>query len=661
VTDAEGDVAGGGDDGATVPSRARTALLVVGLVTVAAGIPLAVALGVLRSPRWYPLLDLAQTELRVRDVGTADSPLVGLAGRITGDDGLQGSHPGPLSFWALAPFYTLLGRTAWALQGAAVALNLLALGTATWIAHRRGGRYAAVGTAVALAVLMHAYGRWLTEAWNPYMPMLWWVVFLLAVWSVLCGDLPVLPVAVFAGSFCAQTHIPYAGLIFGMGGLLTLVLAYRFWAGRRAPAAPADPAEPAPMRSRRAHGRGRRARDARVHGGGRRARDTLLASAGLLVVLWLPPVIDQVTNERGNLQLIYESFTREGTEEAGFRSAAEVLTVNLSVENLWQDHGDDSQAAVDGGLGNPPALLLLATMAATAVLAWRRGYRDLLQLHAVLGAALVLGLVAVSRIFDTMWYYLVLWAWGVMVLALLASVWTVVRTAGDLLAARDDDPARLGRFHRIGAIALVVALAAIAGKFTYDAAFYEPPAFEETEILAVVVPDLVDGLRSGDLPGGGEDGRYLVRWRADALAIGSQGFGLLLELERRGFDVGVMEGMSTGAVAHRVRPEAEATAGIEYVVGEQHIERWRDLPGSVEAVYYEPRDGAERERFDELHAAAVSRLEEEGLDHLVTLLDENLFRTGIHPDTPPDVSGMVTRMMDLGLPVAIFVAPPSAA
>ena len=34
-------------------------------------LPLLVALVALRTPRWYPLLDLAMTELRVRDVGTA--------------------------------------------------------------------------------------------------------------------------------------------------------------------------------------------------------------------------------------------------------------------------------------------------------------------------------------------------------------------------------------------------------------------------------------------------------------------------------------------------------------------------------------------------------------------------------------------------------------
>jgi hypothetical protein len=631
VTDGAGDVADADDDaGAKVPSRGRTALLVVGLVAVAGGVPLAMALGVLHQPRWYPLLDLAQTELRVRDVGTGDSPLVGLAGRINGDDGLQGSHPGPLSFWSLAPFYTLFGRTAWALQAAAASLNLLAMGVAVWIAQRRGGPYAALGATVVLAVLMRAYAAdWLTEAWNPYMPMLWWVVFLLAVWSVLCDDLALLPVAVFAGTFCGQTHIPYLGLVVGVGGLTAALLSWRLWSQRSEPDA----------------------------GSRRKLLRYVLPSLGLLVVLWLPPVIQELTSDRGNLTLIKENFTRESNEEVGVRRAAEVVMANLSVDNLLQDH-KGSHTAVSGGLVNRPALLLLGVWGAAVWLAWRRGYRDLLNLHAVVAVALALGLVSISRIFDLLWYYLVLWLWGTVALALLASAWTFVRAWSEHEGERR--PERLAQVTRFGTVGLVVVLLGVTGKFTYDAAYVEPPAAEESATLAKITPELTAELRSGDLPGGGEDGRYLVRWGDDALAIGSQGFGFLLELERQGFDVGVIQAHATGAVEHRVRALDDATATINYVIGAQHIDRWRTVPGAVEAVHYEPRDDAEQRRFDDLHDEVVDELEAQGLDDLADRLDENLFRVGIDARTPPAVSTKISELMDLGLPTAVFVAPPEA-
>jgi hypothetical protein len=79
-------------------------------LTVAVAIPFVVALISLADPTGFPTLDLAHTSLRVRDVFSTDPPLVGLPWRI-GSLGKQGSHPGPRSFWALAPFSKLFGGT----------------------------------------------------------------------------------------------------------------------------------------------------------------------------------------------------------------------------------------------------------------------------------------------------------------------------------------------------------------------------------------------------------------------------------------------------------------------------------------------------------------------------------------------------------------------
>ena len=65
-------------------------------------LPFVIAAVVLSTKHWNPVLDLAMTELRVRDVFGGDTPLIGLPGRI-GRFPDQGSHPGPLSFYLLAP------------------------------------------------------------------------------------------------------------------------------------------------------------------------------------------------------------------------------------------------------------------------------------------------------------------------------------------------------------------------------------------------------------------------------------------------------------------------------------------------------------------------------------------------------------------------------
>ncbi|HEV3225362.1 MAG TPA: hypothetical protein VGZ52_00950, partial [Acidimicrobiales bacterium] len=124
-------------------SRSTSRWLVLALAALLA-LPLFVALFSFREPTWTPVLDLAQTELRVRDVGTSHTPLIGLPGRIM-YDGQQGSHPGPLSFYALAPVYRLLGASAFSLQAATVVLNAGAVLVALALARRRGGTALVLG------------------------------------------------------------------------------------------------------------------------------------------------------------------------------------------------------------------------------------------------------------------------------------------------------------------------------------------------------------------------------------------------------------------------------------------------------------------------------------------------------------------------------------
>src|SRR5262249_2666798 len=157
--------------------------------------------------------DLAQTELRLRDVGSRHAPLIGLAGRIGTLGPELGSHPGPLSFLGMWPFYELSGGSAWSMEAAAPALDTIAIALALRLVSPRGGPGLVCGTAVVLALLLRGYGtERLLDPWNPHLPVLWWLVFVLAIWAVVCDDLPMLPVAAFAGSFCAQTHISYVAL-----------------------------------------------------------------------------------------------------------------------------------------------------------------------------------------------------------------------------------------------------------------------------------------------------------------------------------------------------------------------------------------------------------------------------------------------------------------
>ena len=316
------------DDGASDErGRGLRTPVVVGGLTAVVAVPLLVALGALHSPRWYPLLDLAMTELRVRDVGTSHTPMVGLVGRLS-SDGNQGSHPGPISFWALAPVYRVLGGSAWSLFVGVVVLNVTAVSLTLWIAMRRGGAALALAFAAAIAVLFHVYGtQVLTEPWNPYMPVMWWPLTLVAVWSVLCDDLPMLPVGVFAASFCMQTHISYLGLVGGFAALTLVGLAVRAYQLR------ADrPAQ-------------------------RRVLRWGAIGLGLGFVLWLPPLIDQITGDPGNASIVFDHFRHSDESPIGVGRGGELFGVSL---NPWRYFS--GQTAISGSV--LPALALVALVGA---------------------------------------------------------------------------------------------------------------------------------------------------------------------------------------------------------------------------------------------------------------------------------------------------------
>ncbi|MGH9275309.1 MAG: hypothetical protein ACRDZU_11745 [Acidimicrobiales bacterium] len=586
-------------------------------------IPLLVALAGFRRPTWTPVLDLAMTELRARDVFGRHTPLIGLPGRI-GSLAEQGSHPGPLSFYALAPTYRLFGSTAWALQVATFLIHAVAMGTALLIAARRGGTRLVLVVAALLAVLTAGYGGGtLTEPWNPYLPLLWWVVVLLAVWSVLCGDVAMLPVAVLAASFCAQTHVPYLGLTLGMGALATGAAVLRW---RRTP------------EERRTIVR------------------WLLVSAGLGVVLWLPPTIDQVRHDPGNYERLIEHFSDPEEEPRGLGEGVDVGLRYLDLTHLARADVTDPGWLVTNADGNRPTsgrgAVLFALWAGAAVVGVRRRAKNdaLVALHAVIGAGIVLMVVAISRIFGSVWYYLTLWGWAIGLLALVATVWTVA----DVVGERWDDERRASAGRRASIALLAVALLAV-GRFTVDA--WNSPHADATVArdLAAIVDQVADGLDAREGLATGHDGRYLVTW-SDAFHIGSQGYGLLSELERRGFDVGIGSGRRVPGTAHRVLAPADATARIHLATG-VFVARWRDVPDAVEIASVDPRSHAEREELDILRAEVTATLRDLGLDELVPELQDNLFGAAIDERVPDATQEQMGRMLAIGGPLAVFVVP----
>jgi hypothetical protein len=579
---------------------------------------------------YHPVLDQAMTEFRVRDVGTGDTPLIGLPGRIfppgrVGDYTVQGSHPGPLSFYLIAPTYRLAGSTPWGLLAGMIVLNLVAVALVLWLAHRRGGAALTVATAGLVVLTVRGYG-WevVTQPWNPYLPLLFWLVVLFAAWGVLAGDHRLLVVVVAVGSLCAQTHMPYLGLALGMGALCVAVLAWRWF---RHPLERRDLAR------------------------------TAGAGLGVGVVLWLPPLWDQVTNEPGNFRLIVDYFGTPPDDPVGTAEGVRLMLRHLDVTRLLSGAfgadgyvtraGFDLRGSIVGGL------VVLAAWLAAVVVAVRLRHRDLLALHAVLGWTVLLGVVSMSRIFGKVWYYLTLWAWTTTTLVVASVVWTVVvavRARGGERAAR----------RSVVAVAGLAAFVSVGSyvALTVEAFGAEAPEQHLSDGLRAVAGPTERALRDGVGAADGPDGTYLVTW-SDSRHFGSQGFGLLNDLDRDGFHVGALPVWRVPATPSRTIDPATATAEVRLATG-SYVDEVRALPGAVEVVVHDPRDADERAEYERLEREVADALRADGRDDLVALLDTNLFGLQLDPAVAPALQRKVDRMLELGTPIAVFILPPGA-
>jgi hypothetical protein len=295
-----------------------------------------------------------------------------------------------------------------------------------------------------------------------------------------------------------------------------------------------------------------------------------------------------------------------------------------------------------GGSTVPGALLLVA-WAASVVLARRsQGAPALRSLHLVLGVALVFELVAMSRIFGEVFFYLMLWSLATAALMLVAIGWSVVAALGRA-PVRDTVTAALAAT----TIVFVVL-------FALDAHDARMPLADLGRGLAGVLPPTEAALHRMDANRDGR--RYLVTWD-DPIALGGRGFAFLNELERAGFDVGAAPQYRTAVTGHRIAEPRDAAAQVHLAVGAD-IDDWRARPGVSEVVRVDPRTPAERAESDRLRREVDADLRARGLGELVGKIDTSLYAAITNPRMPAADRAKLRRIGDLDLPAAVFIAAP---
>ena len=596
------------------PARAPRWWLPAALLVLAT--PLVVALVVQHDPRWFPTGDSAQIELRVRDVFSAHPPLIGLGGRIGGSGPAQGSHPGPLAFYVMAPVHRLLGDTAWSFQAATAFVHLTALAVALWLLRRRGGPLLFLGGVAALGLVMAALtAELLTTPWNPYLPLLWLAAFVLAVWSVTCDDLVALPIVAFAGALCAQTHVPYTAVV-GAGTVVALA-----WVVLR-------------LRRPAAAGLSRT-----------RVAWSAVAAGVVAAVVWFPPVFEQLTATSGNLARVVDYFRHPPGDTYGAGDGLRLLFMRLDPWRLLTDRRPEVPFAA--GHSMAPFTVVLVVWAVAAVAAWRLRAGVLLRLHGVVAVAVLAAGIAFSRIYGPPFAYLSLWSLDLAALVLLAIGWSAGLVGGRLLPA-----ATARRFGSVAAAVLASAAVALTATATVKGASAEPTEPVASRVLGGITDETVDALRSGDLPGTGPDGTYFMS-AADPVYLGAILHGLVNELERAGLRTGSDEALRVAIGTPRVLDPGEATAEVHVAVGPFAAE---PRPGSVVVARFDPRDTPLGDRYERLRAEAVRQLEKTAPD-LVPRVDEVPQIAG-DPRIDARTRGLLNELRDVGAPATVFVGPP---
>jgi hypothetical protein len=471
----------------------------------------AIALAVRVGGDYRPSADDAWIELQIRDIGH-QPVLLGPYSRF------GWFHPGPILYYLLWLPYRITGSTGVSLVVAALTLNALVIVGIALVARRRGGLPLVLITLFLVGLLCAAEGaQTLRDVWNPSITLLPFVLLVFVAWSLSCAEVWALPVGVAVASFLVQTHVSY-GLVSTtllLAGVVGAVIT--IW---------------------------RRRGDAADHA--RRLRSwtwSIVLSAAIAALLWLPVVVQQVRDEPGNIGTLIRFFRDHGQEHS-YGDAWHVVASQLS---LWPDWvhahvvGNVYTGAVDVS-GAAPIAFWGVVLVVAAVATWRRA-KDAFRLDLLLAVTIVVAVVSVTRIVGEIFPYLVTWTWVVGMLVWLAIAWSVVRW----WQTRGGSDPRVGKV----ALALVaVGLVVVTLVNTVDAATAGNPEERRSGLVKELVAKVHEALPPGDgvveIQTAGTPGSAWI------------GAGIAAQLERDGIET-------------RVSPDLGFAYGPDRVLGDEHV------------------------------------------------------------------------------------------
>jgi hypothetical protein len=548
----------------------RDRLVFNGVLAAVVALPVAVAFVTTARSTGLPAGDNAIIEMSALDVpGTL--PLIGMYSRF----GFH--HPGPLLFYAAAGAVRVFGPVGLAV--AAASLSLLATVGLLVVLYRRGGQLLMFCGAVMVLLMIRALGIEVANIWNPWVPIVPLAAAVALTWSVWSRDWWALPWLAGAVSFIVQCHIGYAAT-----GILLLgsSMGWAFLCAMRK--GPPDTDGPI----------------------GRRLANPLTAlvvSTTVLIVLWLPPLVDQLSRHPGNLSAIFD-FVRSDQPQLGAGRGLGILSqVTGTTSPLVRGTGlGASLAPLEGSSAWGLVVVLAPFLAATCIAVLRRSW-DAVRLAALVAVLVPVGWLSVAHITGLPYPYLADWLIVVAGYLWLSTVWSVAssfwtRAATFEFVPRQRPEQEPSRWAFAPLVIGGLVLAVLSGSAATAAARVPGgDTFAAGNVVARFAPAAENAVRGQDLvlvtspPADANSGI----WSLEVSAIES---GIQAELTRRGLPVVTTNDRANLVGDHRTIGDRTATS--ELVITADTRPNPRVDSRVVSLATYDSLSPSERDEFQGL-------------------------------------------------------------
>jgi 4-amino-4-deoxy-L-arabinose transferase-like glycosyltransferase len=534
---------------------------------------------------YLPAGDLAMTELHIRDVGRHEV-LVGLYSRF------DWSHPGPLQFYLVAPFYWLSGGSSIGMVLGALAINLASVVGILSIARRRGGPALVLCSLLGCLLIARTLGpEFLGDSWNLTLTVFPFALLAFLTWSMISGDAWALPVGAMVATFLVQTHVGFLATAVPLFVCGALVLVTRAW---------------------------------RERGDRQRWRGLVRASlvaAAVLAVLWLPPILDVLWHKPSNAGNAYRYFRDPGEPGHTVIEGWRVATGQFGLDPEWLT-GKLPIAPITGEspfLHSSPLPLLLVPVVVAGALLWRRSREGRAM---VMTVVLLLGLVILSvmRTAGAVQDYRLRYTWVPPLVASIAVLWAAwLALVG-----------RLPRAERALVPALLAVAVVVAGANTVSGVRAGTPHEDDVEVVETLTAPLIGAYRDTDDP--------VVVEEIIGIAGPWYSRAVVLQLERHGIDARVTPAMGPTFSRSRVHDGGRAAGRLLVATGGD-VEPLLDEPGVVLLSRWTPvppethdRLDRERQRLEARWAAG----QVSAADYLTRSASIGKRMLGDHPHTTAD-------------------------